>query len=166
MCRVLVRIDAVELQLRAQRGSGRLEILRPPVIASILALVLLGTPAVASDPSANPKPHAVFLIQTGAFKSDEKAREHCDPLTAAGFPLQVVKKEPSQRSVWFICRSVDAVERDHANKIVDSLKSDAGVSEVLLVPVSAKAAKSTSAPSKIPNDLRADFEKFMSQREA
>jgi hypothetical protein len=132
----------------------------------IPALLLLGGPAAALE-SASGKPHAVFQIQTGAFRSDEKARQHCDPLAAAGFPLQVSKTNlgASQRSVWFVCRSVDAFARDQANEIVASLRNDAGVAEAILLPVSPGAGKTATAPPAVPMDLRAQFEKFMGERE-
>jgi hypothetical protein len=136
------------------------------VVAASVALFLLEGVAAAADASARAKPPAVFLIQTGAFKSDEKAREHCNPLTAAGFPLHVVKTGTSQRSIWFVCRSVDAFERNHANEIIASLRSDAGVAEAILLPVSHRAAGSPTAPSAIPNDLRAQFEKFLGERDS
>ena len=137
------------------------------LISVVPALLLLGGPAAASD-SARGQPHAVFQIQTGAFKSDEKARQHCDPLAAAGFPLQVSKTDTgtSQRGVWFVCRSIDAFERDHANEIIASLRSAGGVAEAILRPVAPGAAKSAAAPSPLPKDLRAQFEKFMGERES
>jgi hypothetical protein len=148
-----------------RRGTG---VLRQRLSGGVFALLLLGTAAAASDPSANTKPQAVFLIQTGAFKSDEKARQHCDRLAAAGFPLKVTKATngTADRSVWFFCRSVDAFERERASEIVASLKSDAGVAEAILLPVTLRAAKSGTAEPPPPNDLRAQFEKFMSERES
>jgi hypothetical protein len=142
------------------RGTRR----RP--FAGIFALLLLATPAVATDSKPSAKPQTAFLIQTGAFKSDEQAHQHCDPLSAAGFPLQVSKTNTgtSQRSVWFVCRSADAFERDHANEIIASLKSDAGVADAILLPVSLGAGKSTAARSQIPTELREQFEKFMGER--
>ena len=131
--------------------------------AGILALLLLGTPAVAADPKPGAKPQTAFLIQTGAFRSDEQAHEHCDKLSAAGFPLQVSKT--SQRSVWFVCRSIDAFERDRANELIASLKSEAGVAEAILLPVPIGSGKSTPSPSRIPSDLREQFEKFMGERD-
>jgi len=144
------------------RGIGR----RP--FACILALLLLATPAVASDSKAGAKPQPAFLIQTGAFKSDEQAHQHCDKLSAAGFPLQVSKTNTgtSQRSVWFVCRSAEAFARDQANEIIASLRSDAGVAEAILLPVSRGAGKSTTPSSQIPNELRQQFERFMGDRDS